>query len=76
LGIDRFMATGSAVTNRIGNAVAVLVIARWEKAFDREKFYRYLASQGAEAAAPGEASHGPEAAGVSAREPEHTPSAQ
>jgi len=76
LGIDRFMATGSAVTNMIGNAVAVLAIARWEKAFDREKFYRYLASKGAEAAAPGEASHGPEAAGVAAREPEHTPSAQ
>jgi hypothetical protein len=56
--------------------VAVLAIARWEKAFDREKFYRYLASKGAEAAAPGEASHGPEAAGVAAREPEHTPSAQ
>jgi aerobic C4-dicarboxylate transport protein len=45
LGIDRFMATGSAVTNVIGNAVAVLAIARWDNAFDREKFYQYLDSR-------------------------------
>ena len=45
LGIDRFMATGSAVTNMIGNAVAVCAIARWENAFDRDTFYRYLASR-------------------------------
>jgi aerobic C4-dicarboxylate transport protein len=76
LGIDRFMATGSAVTNMIGNTVAVLAIAKWEKAFDREKFYRYLASKGTEPAAPGEASHGPEGAAVVAREQEHTPSTQ
>jgi aerobic C4-dicarboxylate transport protein len=68
LGVDRFMATGSAVTNMIGNAVAVFAIARWENAFDRQKFYRYLASRDAEtgaaakpsqvAAAAGEASEG------------------
>jgi aerobic C4-dicarboxylate transport protein len=45
LGIDRFMATGSAVTNVIGNAVAVLAIARWDNAFDRGKFDRYLESR-------------------------------
>src|SRR5262249_17750822 len=45
LGIDRFMATGSAVTNVIGNAVAVLAIARWDGAFDREKFRRLLAAR-------------------------------
>ena len=45
LGIDRFMATGSAVTNMIGNAVAVLAIARWDHAFDRTKFRRYLDSR-------------------------------
>lgn len=45
LGVDRFMATGSAVTNMIGNTVAVLAIARWDNAFDRAKFYRYLDSR-------------------------------
>jgi aerobic C4-dicarboxylate transport protein len=30
LGIDRFMSEARAVTNLIGNAVATLVIARWE----------------------------------------------
>jgi aerobic C4-dicarboxylate transport protein len=44
-GIDRFMATGSAVTNMIGNAVAVLAIAKWDDAFDRDKFYRCLAAR-------------------------------
>ena len=47
-GIDRFMATGSAVTNIIGNAVAVLAIARWDNAFDRAKFLRYLQSRKAD----------------------------
>jgi aerobic C4-dicarboxylate transport protein len=42
-GIDRFMATGSAVTNVIGNAVAVFAIAKWDNAFDRAKFDRCLA---------------------------------
>jgi aerobic C4-dicarboxylate transport protein len=48
LGIDRFMATGSAVTNMIGNAVAVFAIARWENAFDRDQFYRFLACRDTE----------------------------
>jgi aerobic C4-dicarboxylate transport protein len=67
LGIDRFMATGSAVTNMIGNAVAVLAIAKWDKAFDREKFYRYLASKDTEPSVPGKAGDGQEVAGVAAR---------
>ncbi|MGA2963635.1 MAG: cation:dicarboxylase symporter family transporter [Candidatus Korobacteraceae bacterium] len=67
LGIDRFMATGSAVTNMIGNTVAVLAIAKWDKAFDREKFYRYLASKDAEPSVPGKAGDGHEAAGAAAR---------
>ncbi len=37
LGIDRFMAEARALTNFIGNAVATLVIARWEGAFDESK---------------------------------------
>ncbi len=32
------MALCGGLTNMIGNAVAVLVIARWEGAFDRAKF--------------------------------------
>ena len=31
LGIDRFMSEGRAITNIIGNAVATIVISKWEK---------------------------------------------
>ena len=34
LGIDRFMSECRALTNLIGNAVATVVVARWEKALD------------------------------------------
>ena len=37
LGIDRFMSECRALTNIIGNAVATIVVARWEGALDREK---------------------------------------
>ena len=30
LGVDRFMSEARAITNLIGNAVATVVIARWE----------------------------------------------
>jgi aerobic C4-dicarboxylate transport protein len=36
LGVDRFMSECRALTNIIGNAVAALVIARWEGALDRD----------------------------------------
>jgi aerobic C4-dicarboxylate transport protein len=36
LGVDRFMSECRALTNFIGNAVATLVIARWENALDRD----------------------------------------
>lgn len=36
LGIDRFMSECRALTNFIGNAVATIVVARWENALDRE----------------------------------------
>ena len=35
LGVDRFMSECRALTNFIGNAVATLVVARWEGALDR-----------------------------------------
>lgn len=34
LGIDRFMSEARALTNLVGNAVATLVVSRWERAFD------------------------------------------
>jgi aerobic C4-dicarboxylate transport protein len=34
LGIDRFMSLGRAVTNTIGNAVAAIVVAKWDGEFD------------------------------------------
>ena len=34
LGIDRFMSEGRAIANIIGNAVATVVIAKWEKELD------------------------------------------
>ncbi len=37
LGIDRFMSTGRAVTNFIGNGIACLVISLWEKELDKKK---------------------------------------
>jgi aerobic C4-dicarboxylate transport protein len=37
LGIDRFMSEARAITNLIGNSVATIAIAKWEKALDRNK---------------------------------------
>jgi aerobic C4-dicarboxylate transport protein len=37
LGIDRFMSEARALTNMIGNAVATIVVARWEKELDLDK---------------------------------------
>jgi aerobic C4-dicarboxylate transport protein len=38
LGIDRFMSECRAVTNFIGNAVATIVVSRWEGQFDPRQF--------------------------------------
>ena len=43
LGIDRFMSMFRALVNMIGNGVATLVVARWEKELDRETLQRNLA---------------------------------
>lgn len=42
LGIDRFMSTARSLTNFIGNGVASIVVARWEKELDREQLAREL----------------------------------
>lgn len=43
LGIDRFMSECRALTNFIGNAVATVVVAKWEKALDRDRLQAALA---------------------------------
>src|SRR6202451_3556039 len=43
LGIDRFMSMFRALVNMIGNGVATLVLARWEKEVDGATLERHLA---------------------------------
>ncbi|MBY0344297.1 MAG: dicarboxylate/amino acid:cation symporter [Sphingomonadales bacterium] len=43
LGIDRFMSECRALTNFIGNAVATIIVARWEGALDRDRLAAALA---------------------------------
>lgn len=42
LGIDRFMSECRSLTNFIGNAVATVIIAKWDKALDKEQLARAL----------------------------------
>jgi aerobic C4-dicarboxylate transport protein len=42
LGVDRFLSMCRAVVNMIGNAVATLVIARWENELDRTALEQHL----------------------------------
>ena len=42
LGIDRFMSEARALTNLIGNAVATVVVARWENSLDKATLAREL----------------------------------
>ncbi len=43
LGVDRFMSEARSITNLIGNAVATMVVARWEGALDMARVNRVLA---------------------------------
>jgi len=43
VGVDRFMSEARAITNLIGNAVATVVIARWDNALDLAHARRVLA---------------------------------
>jgi len=45
LGVDRFMSECRSLTNFIGNAVATVVIARWENALDRGALDEALAAR-------------------------------
>jgi aerobic C4-dicarboxylate transport protein len=42
VGVDRFMSECRALTNLVGNGVATLVIARWDKDLNREQLAREL----------------------------------
>ena len=45
LGIDRFMSECRALTNLVGNAVATIVVARWEGELDKTRLAAALAGQ-------------------------------
>ncbi len=45
LGVDRFMSECRSLTNFIGNAVATVVVSRWEGALDKEQFDAALAGR-------------------------------
>jgi aerobic C4-dicarboxylate transport protein len=45
LGVDRFMSEARAITNLIGNAVATMVIAKWDNALDLDRATAILAGR-------------------------------
>jgi len=45
VGVDRFMSEARAITNLIGNAVATMVIARWEGKLDMVRVRQILAGE-------------------------------
>ena len=53
LGIDRFMSECRSITNFIGNAVATIVVARWDGALDRDQLASALGGH-PQAPMPGE----------------------
>ncbi len=59
LGIDRFMSECRALTNFVGNAVATLVVARWEGELDREALHAALGSPPGKLAAAPDPAAGP-----------------
>ncbi|MGQ3067210.1 MAG: dicarboxylate/amino acid:cation symporter [Brevundimonas sp.] len=59
LGIDRFMSECRALTNFVGNAVATLVVARWEGELDQEQLHAALGSHPRGLAAPPDPAAGP-----------------
>jgi aerobic C4-dicarboxylate transport protein len=42
LGVDRFMSEARALTNLIGNGVATIVVAKWERALDERRMHTLL----------------------------------
>ena len=57
LGIDRFMSEARSLTNFIGNGVAAIVVARWEKELDPVRLTQELTGvRSTSAQPPGEGS--------------------
>jgi aerobic C4-dicarboxylate transport protein len=52
LGVDRFMSECRALTNFIGNAVATIVVSRWENALDNDQLKIALGEPGAPPSMP------------------------
>lgn len=48
LGVDRFMSEARALTNFVGNGIATIAIAKWEKELDMAQLQRELAAPSAE----------------------------
>lgn len=42
LGVDRFMSGGRSLTNMIGNAIAALIISKWQKSINMKKIHEKL----------------------------------
>ena len=59
LGIDRFMSECRALTNFIGNAVATVVVARWEGELDRDALDAAMRGEPLPLAAPPDPAAGP-----------------
>jgi aerobic C4-dicarboxylate transport protein len=55
LGIHRLMSEGLTPTNLIGNAVATIVVSKWEKALDEGQLHRVLDGEWKVALRKGEA---------------------
>jgi aerobic C4-dicarboxylate transport protein len=64
LGVDRFMSECRSLTNFIGNAVATVVVARWEGELDRDALARALDARPRPIAAAPDAAAGPGDPGV------------
>ncbi|HMV80770.1 MAG TPA: dicarboxylate/amino acid:cation symporter [Leptospiraceae bacterium] len=45
IGIDRFMSEARSITNLIGNAVATVVISKWENALDSDRLDKVLSGE-------------------------------
>jgi len=50
LGVDRFMSEMRALTNLVGNGVATIVVAKWEKEFDADRARKVLDGESVPAA--------------------------
>jgi aerobic C4-dicarboxylate transport protein len=59
LGVDRFMSEARALTNLVGNGVATVVVAKWERALDEPRMHQVLDQETELEASEPEAAMGP-----------------